>query len=99
MTAKSAVRGVTGRTSATVRQDFADREMFGTPSGWKLGMLSFEKVSGERMIRISINKWAKSLPIKLPHKSVRPVLLWDSPLERGMGGFTDNIIIIPETAV
>ena len=69
------------RTTATVRQDCVDREKFDTPSGWKLGMLSFEKVSGERMRRISINRRDRSLPIKLPRKKERPASLLGKSLE------------------
>jgi hypothetical protein len=81
------------RTTATAQLDFVDREKFDTPSGWKLGMLSSEKVIGEKMISIRISRRDKSLPIKRPSQKERPVPLWDRALKSFMGWLTDDIII------
>lgn len=63
--------GTTGRMTATLQLAFVDRETFDTASGWKLGMFSFEQVSGERIRSIRINSWERFLAIKRPSRKDR----------------------------
>ena len=75
------LEGATGRMTATLQLAFVDREKFDTASGWKLGMFSFEQVSGERISSIRINNRESSLAIKRPSREDRRATIFCRLLE------------------